>query len=129
MKTKYNIKDIVWIHISEPSLVKGRIVEIINLEHLEEGHSPDNELYIVEIKTGIEDIYEVRNFNQISPDATGPINFFRNRPNELLEGSRFFKKIGMPLPINTAEISSDNVLPLTKKKPTKRRYYKSKKND
>jgi hypothetical protein len=66
---KYNLKDKVWIHIGEPKLTEGRVVEIIDLEHLNEGHKKDDELYIIEIDTGIDDVYEVRTFEQISPDA------------------------------------------------------------
>ena len=77
MKKEYNIKDKVWIHLGEPKLVEGRVVEIIDLAHLKEGHNPDRELYIIELKTGIDNVYEVRDFDQISPDAKGPINLFR----------------------------------------------------
>jgi hypothetical protein len=93
---KPNIKDPVWIHIGERTLTQGRVVEIIDLEHLEEGHSPDNELYVVELKTGIEDIYEVRTLDMISPDAQGPINVYRK--DSYVVENRLLKKIGMPLP-------------------------------
>ena len=96
MKTEYNLKDTVWIHIGEKSLVQGRIVEIIDLEHLEEGHDPERELYVVELKTGIDDVYEVRSYEEISPDEKGPINLFRKEG--VKEGNRKLKKIGMPLP-------------------------------
>lgn len=96
MKTQYDIKDIVWIHLGERKLTKGRIVEIIDLEHLDEGHDPDDELYVIEVQTGIDPVYEVRNFKQISPDAQGPIALFRR---EGLEGAnRFLKKVGLPIP-------------------------------
>ena len=96
-KKEYNIRDKVWIHLGERNLVGGRIVEIIDLAHLNEGHSPDRELYVVEIKTGIDDVYEVRDFEQISPDAKGPINLFR-KTNYATE-NRLLKKVGMPIPV------------------------------
>lgn len=100
MKKEYNIKDKVWIHMGERTLVGGRIVEIIDFEHLKEGHSPDREFYIIEIKTGIDDIYEVRDFEQISPDAKGPINLFRKLDTkQVRENTRYLKKVGMALPI------------------------------
>jgi hypothetical protein len=102
MKKEYNIKDTVWIHIGERKLTEGRVVEIIDLEHLDEGHDPSNELYIIELKTGIDDIYEVRTFEQISPDAQGPITLFRKHKDELVQGNRLLKKIGMPLPDSVA---------------------------
>jgi hypothetical protein len=93
MKNEYNIKD-----ISERNLVKGRVVEIFDLEHLKEGHSKDSELYVIELNTGIEDVYEVRTFEQISPDARGPINLFRKQA-DVVENNRLLKKIGMPIPL------------------------------
>lgn len=101
MKKEYNIKDKVWIHLGERNLVEGRVVEIIDLEHLGEGHNPTDELYIIEIKTGIDDVYEVRSFNEISPDARGPINLFRKDKKvqaEAIKGNRFMKKIGVTVP-------------------------------
>lgn len=100
MKTQYEIKDKVWIHIGERKLVEGRVVEIIDLEHLKEGHDPEQELYIIELKTGIEDIYEVRSFDQISPDAKGPINAYRKNKDYALKGQRFLNKIGIKLPVD-----------------------------
>lgn len=99
MKQEYNLKDKVYIHLGERTLVEGRVVEIIDFAHLNEGHSPDNEYYVIEIKTGIDDIYEVRSFDQISPDAGGPINLFRKIKDELKTGQRYLKKVGIKLPI------------------------------
>jgi hypothetical protein len=101
MKTEYNIKDTVWIHIGERRLVQGRVVEIIDLEHLEEGHDPENELYVIELKTGIDDVYEVRSYEEISPDEKGPISLFRREG--VKESNRKLKKIGMPLPDSVME--------------------------
>lgn len=98
MNKEYAIKSKVWIHMGERKLVEGRVVEVIDLEHLKEGHSPDRELYIIELKTGIDDIYEVRDFDQISPDAAGPINLFRKDRTEHVKNNRLLKKIGMPIP-------------------------------
>lgn len=100
MKKEYNLKDKVWIHLGERTLTEGRVVEIIDLEHLGEGHKKDDELYIIEIKTGIDDVYEVRNFDQISPDVKGPINLFRNKQSrdDAVKGNRFMKKIGVQVP-------------------------------
>ena len=141
MKKEYNIKDTVWIHIGERTLTQGRIVDIFDLEHLEEGHSPENELYVVEVKTGIDDSYEVRSYEQLSPDANGPIGLFRG--GEHKEANRLMKKIGMPLPEGAMEYeptpdeihaalqrSQDAIkhdpLPAGKRAPTKKRFYKKK---
>lgn len=99
MKKEYNIKDRVWIHLGEKDLVEGRVVEIIDLEHLGEGHSPDLELYVIEIKTGIDDVYEVRSFDQISPDKKGPIALFRKVSEDVKKAKRYLKKVGVQLPV------------------------------
>lgn len=109
MKTKYDIKDTVWIHIGERTLTQGRVVEIIDLEHLEEGHNPENELYVVELKTGVEDVYEVRSYEQISPDADGPIGLFRKEDHQIT--NRAMKKLGMPLPQGVMEYEHDEPTP------------------
>lgn len=100
MKKEYNIKDKVWIHLGERKLVEGRVVEIIDLVHLKENHSPDRELYIIEIKTGIDDIYEVRDYDQISPDAQGPINLFRKIKTDILKNQRYLNKVGIKMPVD-----------------------------
>jgi hypothetical protein len=94
---EYNIKDKVWVHIGERTLTEGRVVDIVNLAHLGEGHDPADEIYLVEIKTGIEDIYEARRWNEISPDARGPINLFRK--TNVQKEQRYLKKVGVILPI------------------------------
>jgi hypothetical protein len=104
MKKEYVTRDQVWIHMGERRLVEGRVVDVIDLVHLKEGHSADNELYIIEVKTGIEDIYEVRTFDQISPDAKGPINLFRKQ-KDAVENNRLLRKIGMPIPFPEMDLA------------------------
>jgi hypothetical protein len=125
MKKEYNIKDRVWIHLSEQSLVEGRVVEIIDLEHLDEGHSRDRELYVIEISTPIEPIYEVRSVEAISPDAEGPIMLYRNL-EDVVAANRLLKKVGVKLPDNAATTS---VVPEQPKKHKHRRYYSKKKHN
>ena len=140
MKKEYNIKDIVWIHIGERTLTQGRIVDIFDLTHLDEGPYED-ELYVVEIPTGIDNTYEVRTYEQLSPDATGPIGLFRS--GEHKDANRMMKKVGMPLPEGAMEYeptpdeihaalqrSQDSIkhdpLPSGKRAPAKKRFYKKK---
>lgn len=108
MNNEYNIRDKVWIHIGERRLVEGRVVDIINLAHLGEGHDPKNEIYIIEIKTGIEDIFEARRWNEISPDARGPINLFRK--NNVQQEQRYLKKVGVILPIEGLSTPLEDIL-------------------
>lgn len=116
--SQYNIKDKVWIHIGERTLTEGRVVEIIDLGHIE-GYDPERELYIIEIKTGIDNIFEVRDYDQISPDAKGPINMYRKIAREAIEAGRMLKKIGIKLPDIT-------VVEEAEAKPAKKRYYRKK---
>ena len=141
MKTEYNIKDTVWIHMGERKLTKGRVVEIIDLEHLNEKYNPDYELYVIEVQTGIDPVYEVRDFGQISPDSQGPIALFRR---EGLDGAnRYLKKVGLPIPQGFEEWNETKPSPAPKtngvirtdplivpmppvSKPKKKRYYRGK---
>jgi hypothetical protein len=124
MKQYYDIKDQVWIHLGEQSLVEGRVVEIVDLEHLNEGHSREQELYVIEIPTPIEPVYEVRNYDQISPDADGPLMIYRNLQG-VVAANRLLKKVGVKLPDNAATASAIEENPAPKK--NKGRYYKFKK--
>lgn len=101
MKKEFNIKDKVWIHIGEPKLAEGRIVEIITLDHLNENYPAGKELYVIEILTGIDPIYEVREFETISPDAKGPIMCYRQM-DMMKHAGRYLRKVGIKLP-ETAE--------------------------
>lgn len=124
MKSEYNIKDQVWIHIGERSLREGRVVDVFDLSHIDENNTA--ELYVIEVDTPVEKVYEVRSFEQISPTPGGPINLFKNL--SAYQSGRFFGKIGMPLPEGATE--PEEAIPLsdtgTKPKPRKK-YYRSKK--
>lgn len=128
MKNEYKVRDEVWIHLGEPSLVPGRIVKIFDLMELNEDHGNQKQ-YVIEIKTGIEDIYEVRNFNMISPTPEGPINLFRNV--NTIGPARFLKKTGIKLPPSALQINNEpeeNTVDTTQEKPEKKkRYYRKKK--
>jgi hypothetical protein len=100
MKKEYNIKDTVWIALGESKLIEGRVVEIIDLVHLNEGWDSNRELYIIEIKTGIDDVYEVRDWNQISSSAQGPLNMYKTIRNEIIKNNRYLKKVGLNIPIH-----------------------------
>lgn len=97
MKKEFNIKDKVWIHIGEPKLAEGRIVEIITLDHLNENYPEGKELYVIEVLTGIDPIYEVREFETISPDAKGPIMCYRQM-DMMKHAGRYLRKVGIKLP-------------------------------
>ena len=136
--TQYKIKDTVWIHLGEKNLVQGRVVEIIDLQHLGEDYGSED-LYIIEVPTHIEPVYEVRTVDTISPDARGPIQLFRKQNQQA--SNRLTKQLGMPLPqgamdfehpepsmdeINAAMDRSHDATkhaPLSEKHPPKKRTY------
>jgi hypothetical protein len=95
------IKDSVWIHIGEPALVKGRVVDIIDFAHLKENHDPNDKHYVIEIETGIQNVYEVRNYNTISFDENGPINLYKNLDS--LKETRLLKQIGIKIPVRSVK--------------------------
>lgn len=71
-KDKYELNETVYIHMGGPGNVlrPGNIIHIF--EHL------GRILYVVEIDTGIDPIYEVRDWSTISETPKGPVNFVIN---------------------------------------------------
>jgi len=108
MKKHPKIKDTVWIHLGEPKLVKGRVVAIIDFAHLGEGYDPEYKHYVIEIPTGIESVYEVREYDSISFDEAGPINLYRSLKSH--EEARYFKKLGIKVPLHPT--TDDKLFPL-----------------
>ena len=106
MKKEYNIKDRVWIHLGEPKLIEGMVVEIFDLAHID-GYPADREFYVIEIQTGIDNIFEVRDIDQISPDAKGPINAYRKL--DAIGATRYLKKIGIKLPESVTDQDADDL--------------------
>lgn len=121
MNNQVNIKDWVWFHNGEPELIKGRVVEIIDLAHLNEGYDPNQEFYVIEVETGIDNIYEVRTWGQISLTEQGPINCYIPLAEEIHMGKRYLKKIGIKMP-NTASV-------VTKRRPRNRTANRKKSRD
>lgn len=125
MKTEYNIRDRVWIHIGGPKLTEGRVVEIIDLDHLNEGYDPNRELYVIEISTPIEPLYEVRVAETMSEDERGPIGIYKTLKDGMIAVNQLLGKVGVTTPINSSEV---HVEENTGAKKYKKRYNKRKKH-
>lgn len=106
---QYNLYDQVWIHIGEPRLVQGRVIDIIDFSHIE-GYD-DTEHYIIEITTGIDNIFEVRSWEQISSTAEGPINAYKDAT--AFTAARYLGKVGIKMPY----------IPAPAPEPSKKRTY------
>lgn len=132
MKTEYNIKDTVWIHNGDRTLDEGRVVEIIDLAHLNEGYDPSEELYVIELKSGDQNIYEVRTWEQISDTEEGPVNLYKKITSNAEEARKFLMRVGLILPdgnlnpVYYPELESE---PETVKKPKRRFHQKRKTNN
>jgi hypothetical protein len=128
MKKEYNIKDTVWIHNGDRTLDEGRVVEIIDLAHLNEGYDPNKELYVIELKSGDQNIYEVRTWEQISDTKEGPVNLYKKITSSVNEARSFLKRVGILLPdggLNPVYYSELRTEPEPVKKP-KRRFHQNK---
>lgn len=99
---KINIKDTVWFANGEHKLIPGRVVQIITLDHLNEGYIPGKELYVLEVETGIDNIFEVREWETISLEPAGPLNMWRNI--NIAKANRYLKKIGPIIPDPTTHM-------------------------
>ena len=111
IKKEYNEGDKVWIHLGDGKLYEGKIIDIFDLAHA--GYPKDREFYIVQVPTEIEPLLEVRNWDDISQDAKGPIGAFRSLKEEKAT-QRYLSKKGIQL--NTSpkaetkvETQTDNI--------------------
>lgn len=74
IKQSYKLGDTVWVYgvsKTENKLTEGTVVHNFNLD------SNDNALYVIEIPTAIEPLYEVRSWHTISQDRKGPVGSLR----------------------------------------------------
>lgn len=81
VKKEYSIGDLVWIYgisSNNTKSVKGKVIKIIDLSR--EGFSNDPH-YIIEIPTHIEPLLEIRTWENMSQDESGPVGAFRELGN------------------------------------------------
>lgn len=107
IKKQYELNDIVWIHIGDSKLSKGKVIDIFDLEHA--GYSKDTEFYIVAIPTEIEDLLEVRTWEQMSQDSKGPIGAYRTMRQEFAT-KKFLGKVGIKVPAEPAVVKEEVVV-------------------
>lgn len=71
MSTPETVKlgDKVWFANGGPDLSSGEVVHIFELH--------DRIMYVIEMRTHIDDHYEVRDWNTITLDPDKPLNFWR----------------------------------------------------
>lgn len=98
IKKQYELNDDAWIHIGDSRLSKGKVIDIFDLEHA--GYSKDMEFYIVAIPTEIENLLEVRTWEQMSQDARGPIGAYRSIKQDFAT-KKFLGKVGIAVPTET----------------------------
>jgi hypothetical protein len=107
IKKQYEMNDDAWIHIGDGKLTKGKVIDIFDLEHA--GYSKDMEFYIIAIPTAIEDLLEVRTWEQMSQDAKGPIGSYR----EIKQGfatKKYLGKVGITVPTESQPIKEDDAM-------------------
>ena len=141
---EFKINDSAWIHLGEKNLVEGKIVHIFDLEG---DYTPNaRRIYVLEIDTSIDPIYEARTIDSLSPDKDGPVNLFRKHDHSA--ANRLTRQLGMPLPqgvmdfehsepsvdeINAAldrshDANRHSPISQEKKPSAKKRFYKKKVN-
>jgi hypothetical protein len=145
-KKSYKVGDPVWIYGINRSNVKptqGKVIKVVDLASAGYSHS---EHYIIEIRTHIEPLLEVRSWHNISQDEKGPVGSLRELGN--VESTlKFAGTVGFAFDDNPAldsdtddEISAEQIHaaleqsrkdvihpPLNLKEKPKRRYFKKKK--
>lgn len=92
IKKLYKINDPVWIHgfsKFNKKMTKGTVIHILDLTSA--GYQLDFPHYVISIPTEIEPLLEIRTWETMSQDSTGPIGIFRDIPDNCGEHE---KKIG-----------------------------------
>lgn len=81
VKREYAIGDSVWIYgvsVNNNRSVKGKVIKSIDLSA--QGHL-NGPYYIVEVPTHIEPLLEIRTWENMSQDESGPVGAFRELGN------------------------------------------------
>ena len=109
IKKQYEMNEPAWIHLGNGKLTKGKVIDIFDLEHA--GYSKEFEFYIVEIPTEIDPLLEVRTWENMSQDATGPIGMYRTLKEHTFSTKKYLGKIGIELPysqeVNTLGVQQE----------------------
>lgn len=91
VKKEYSIGDTVWVYgITGPSnkITKGSVVHKLEIPGYSEIH------YVIAIPTEIEDLLELRTWQNISQDSHGPIGAFRTVREHFAATKKFINKTG-----------------------------------
>ena len=81
VKKEYAVGDAVWIYginRSNAKPTKGSVVKILDLKDAGYSSGPH---YVISIPTHIEDLLEIRTWENISQDEKGPVGSFREAGN------------------------------------------------
>lgn len=82
VKKKYAIGDTVWIYgISRNKNTKGKIIAKVDLSSA--GYNSDIEHYVVSVPSSIEPLLEIRTWETISQDESGPVGALRELGTEI----------------------------------------------
>ena len=97
VKKKYKVGDTAWIYgvAAGPGynrLTKGRIVHEMEIDGFADTH------YVIAISNGIQDLLEVRTWEEISQDDKGPIGSFRELLMNQPATQKKLLRTGMRLP-------------------------------
>ena len=81
-KKTYNIKDTVWIHgvNNTAQLTKGRVISTVDLTSA--GYDADHVHYVVAVTTEMTDLLEIRTWETMSQDSSGPVGSIRDAVDE-----------------------------------------------
>lgn len=93
IKKEYNVGDSAWIHgiHRDNKLVKGEVIKKFTIDRAD---WPNEFYYVVAIPSHIEYLLEIRQWENMSQDAKGPIGMYRTlgRQKEVID--KFIRKTG-----------------------------------
>lgn len=139
IKKTYNVGDSVWIYgINKPNTpVKGHVVKSFDIKGYEGTH------YVIAVPTHIEDLLEIRTWENISQDEHGPVGMYREVMDTFRTTNRLVSKTGyeytdtdedepsqeqiLAAIEKSRKVATHDPLVLKENKPRRRRFAKKKK--
>ena len=121
IKKIYNSGDIVWVYgISRESnkLTKGTVVQVLSVP----GYAPQSH-YLISVSSPIEPLLEVRTWETISQDSSGPVGGFRQMVPEVNADAveKTLLQVGLATDPDSTITSAETDTPKPKRKYYNRR--------
>jgi len=106
MKVKkfYNLGESVWVHgieFTNNHLTEGTVIKHFRIDY--DGYDDEVIYFVVAIPSSIEPLLEIRTWETMSQDQTGPVGGLRSRGTDIAVDKKVLSKAGLTLNHNTQQ--------------------------